>query len=384
MTKSKKRPTIEKASEPIISQPTIVEPNQDTNIKLTLCESSPPPKPAAKKPKKSKVTNTTSNTTQREQEQTPPIANIIMHLKCSINDLEEYNNDINKKLIDPLTYKPIIPPDIMTYQHTENYAEFGESKNTAPQENFAYLESKTRYIQDHTTDKQPAEDTENPDLVETTTQQPVTNMKEINSKLKKLKLSLFKNMTLVEKKSACFWCTYDFDNNECYIPRYDMDGTMYGYGCFCRPECAAAFLMKENLDDSTKFERYHLLNQVYSKVFDYKKNIKPAPNPYYLLDKYYGNLTIQEYRKLLKSDHLLLVIEKPMTRILPELHEDNEEFLSNIYCNSSVLSTTTGPKSATTFGTYKVRKQSEKSSTVTKSSIIKEHFGIKDHGSVTN
>ena len=31
---------------------------------------------------------------------------------------------------------------------------------------------------------------------------------------------------------------------------------------------------------------------------------------------------------------------------------------------------------SSTFGTYKVRRQSEKSQTVTKSSIIKEHFGI--------
>ena len=61
------------------------------------------------------------------------------------------------------------------------------------------------------------------------------------------------------------------------------------------------------------------------------KNNKPAPNPYYLLDKYYGNLSIQQYRKLLKTEHMLLVIDKPLTRILPELHDDNDEFILNIY-----------------------------------------------------
>jgi len=203
-------------------------------------------------------------------------------------------------------------------------------------------------------------------------------MKEINTKLKKLKISLFKNMAFMDKKSACFWCTYDFDNPECYIPKYEMDGTIHGYGSFCRPECAAAFLMKENIDDSTRFERYHLLNQIYSKIYDYKRNIKPAPNPYYTLEKYYGNLTIQEYRKLLKSDHLLLVIDKPMTRILPELHEDNEEFLTNIYGTNNSI-TGGGGGGATkpsTYGVYKVRRQSEKPTGVSKSSIIKEHFGI--------
>ena len=60
-----------------------------------------------------------------------------------------------------------------------------------------------------------------------------------------------------------------------------------------------------------------------------KKNIKPAPDPFYTLDKYYGNLSIQEYRKLLKHDRLLLVVDKPLTRSLPELHEDNDEFTIN-------------------------------------------------------
>jgi hypothetical protein len=209
------------------------------------------------------------------------------------------------------------------------------------------------------------------------------NIKDINTKLKKIKLQLYKN-TNPEKRSACFWCTYEYDNQSCYIPKHEIDGQLYGYGSFCRPECAAAYLMKENIDDSTKFERYHLLNQMYSRVYDYKKNIKPAPNPYYLLEKYYGNLTIQEYRKLLKSEHMLLVIEKPMTRILPELHEDSEDFM-NIYSGSSVggggvghtnkplIPTTTTSKQT---GVYKVKRQSEKQKGVSKTAIMKENFGL--------
>ena len=57
---------------------------------------------------------------------------------------------------------------------------------------------------------------------------------------------------------------------------------------------------EKNIDSSTRFERYHLLNFLYCKIYNYSKNIKPAPSPYYTLDKYYGNLSIQEYRKLLK------------------------------------------------------------------------------------
>ena len=41
------------------------------------------------------------------------------------------------------------------------------------------------------------------------------------------------------------------------------------------------------------------------------------------LDKFYGNLSIKEYRQLFNTNRLLFVIDKPITRDLPELHEDN-------------------------------------------------------------
>ncbi len=75
-----------------------------------------------------------------------------------------------------------------------------------------------------------------------------------------------------------------------------------------------------------------MLNNIYGKIYGYSKNIKPAPSPYYTLDKYYGNLSIQEYRKLLKNDKLLMIVDKPMTKILPELYEENNE-IPSVYSN---------------------------------------------------
>jgi len=191
------------------------------------------------------------------------------------------------------------------------------------------------------------------------------SLKDINFKLKELKIQLYKDSN-PDKKSACFWCTYDFDNPSCYIPKYEVDGNTAGYGSFCRPECAVAYLLKENIDDSTKFERYQLLNRIYGKVYNYKKNIRPAPNPYYLLDKFYGNLTIQEYRKLLKSEHMLLVIEKPLTRILPELHEDTDDN-NDRYNKNGTMGKSSG---------YKVKRQSEKQKGPSKNEIMRENFGF--------
>ena len=133
---------------------------------------------------------------------------------------------------------------------------------------------------------------------ETASLKEKTNNKEIWKKLKELQNELHNN-NISDKKSSCFWCTYDFDNPAIYIPKFKINKNYSVYGCFCSPQCATAYLMNENVDTSVKFERYQLLNYLYGKIYNYDKNIKPAPNPHYLLDKYYGNLSIEEYRNYL-------------------------------------------------------------------------------------
>jgi len=316
-----------------------------------------------------------------------PLANIILHLKCSIQDLNEFEHSANKIVTDPLVYNPVVPPTIMTYNSNGDIPFSNYDSQVVKDDDNAYHEfdkNKSTTLSTLSTcsicqscsgkQKEIGESTEKQALVDLDDDDDV-NIKDVNQKLKKIKLQLYKN-TNPDKKSACFWCTYDYDNPSCYIPKYEMDGQLYGYGSFCRPECAVAYLMKENLDDSTKFERYHLLNQMYSKIYDYKKNIKPAPNPYFLLDKFYGNLSIQEYRKLLKTEHMLLVIEKPMTRILPELHEDNEDFIMNIYGTKAGVKTGDGKGQSSGQGVYKVKRQSEKQKGPSKTTIMKESFGL--------
>jgi hypothetical protein len=299
---------------------------------------------------------------------TAPVSNIILHLKCSTRDLNDYNTKLGRMMTDPLEYNPEVPPEVLTYNGSQQeFTTFDENmQNTTLEQNGALSTRSNlckRCLSNNTMDNvSDVTQFDADDLNDT------TNIKDINAKLKMLKIQLYKNAIQTDKNAACFWCTYDFDNSPCYIPKYEMDNTIYGYGSFCRPECAVAYLMKENIDDSTKFERYQLLNQIYSKVYGCKKNIKPAPNPYYLLDKYYGNLTIQEYRKLLKTEHLLLVIDKPLTRILPELHEDNEDMIMNIYgINKSTDAVS---------GVYKVKRQSEKQQGPSKASIIRNKFGL--------
>jgi hypothetical protein len=156
--------------------------------------------------------------------------------------------------------------------------------------------------------------------------------KEIMKKINKLKISFHNSEPVQTKgnhKSACFWDTCDFDTQIYFIPTSIINDTFQVYGCFCSPECAIAYLLKEHIDTSTKFERLHLIQLLYGGVYQYGKGLKPAPSPHFLLDKYYGNLTIHEYRQLFKGPQMIYVVNKPLTHILPELYEDNNDFLVN-------------------------------------------------------
>lgn len=336
-------------------------------------------------------------------------SNIILHLKCSMKDIQDY--DEYDYIQDPLKYNPTIPPEIMMYNESDTqFTSYNEDSqirsiptttamgaSSSPissvwqsDHRFAYKENicskcygsltatnataAANAVEDHIIPALKSIDSTTVVTSKCTTpedDEPI-DIKDVNAKLKQLRIQLYKN-EMHEKKSACFWCTYEFDNPPCYILKYEMDGTICGYGSFCRPECGVGYLMKENIDDSTKFERYQLMNQIYGKVYGYKKNIKPAPNPYYLLDKYYGNLSIQQYRKLLKTEHMLLVIDKPLTRILPELHDDNDEFILNIYGGGDMKLSQSGQTGG---GVYKVKRQSEKKQGPTKNSIIRDKFGL--------
>jgi len=310
---------------------------------------------ASKKNRKSK---TAKVVVEETMEPIQIVSNVILHLKCTMSDLEKYDSKINRLLLDPLKYDPSVPPEVGSYDSstTLNASEYETTQQSIASSDTdkelgvlcaaCSMNNKIKLMEDE-------EDTD-------------AEKRELKQKLKELKIQLYKNTIDSDKKSACFWDTCEYDNPPCRIPLYIAADTIYGYGSFCRPECAVAHLFEENLDDSTKFERYQLINRIYGPIYNYKKNIKPAPSPYYTLDKYYGEFTIQEYRRLLKSEHLLMVVEKPFTRVLPELHEDSDELMTSVYgINKSV---------ASTGGVYKVKRQSEKSTGPSKSSVLADKF----------
>jgi hypothetical protein len=296
----------------------------------------PATKKRGRKPKGGKIIQqVVTNIPQKEEK-----PNIILHLKCSMKDLQntiQNNGSIesyNSSGKNDLTYDVICNENLNTFK----------DKTTT---NISNLDS------DYDVD------------VEDELVCKDVN-KEIWKKLKQLEHNLHIN-NVNNKRSACFWDTCEFDNPPIYIPKHFINGTYHVYGCFCSPECGAAYLMNESIDSSTKFERYHLFNHIYAKIYDYKKNIKPAPNPFYMLEKYYGNLSIQEYRSLLRNERLFLIVDKPLTRILPELHEDNDDFILN---NKIIPS-----------NTYQVKARLQRKKQ-NKSYILNEKFGITNQASL--
>jgi hypothetical protein len=293
------------------------------------------PKKRGRKPKGGKIIKQViSNDSNKEVK-----PNVILHLKCSLKDL--YNNSSIENDIQSYNFSNtnLLSYDIInqnkSFNTIEKYITLNEISNSNDNntENDIYYENDTK-------------------------QNKENDIRDIWKKLKLLEHNLHTN-NICDKKSACFWCTCDFDNPPVYIPKYNINESYHVYGCFCSPECGTAYLMEEHIDSSSKFERYHLMNHIYTKIYDYKKNIKPAPNPYYMLDKYYGNLSIQEYRSLLRNERLFLVVDKPLTRILPELHEDNDDFIIN---NKIIPS-----------NTYQIKKKLQKK---TKNNILSERFGL--------
>jgi len=286
-------------------------------MSTAIClDSTKNPKKRGRKPKGGKILLV--NQTQEPTFETTP--NTILHLKCGLEDLKQSHCLVNKNS----------QPMVESYQFMNKDIGFNLVNSKSSNE---------EYYDDE--EVSPQEDSS------------------INQKLITLSHDLHNNINS-DKRSACFWCTCEFNNHPIYIPKYNINGSYHVYGCFCSPECATGYLFKQSdIDSTSKFERYSLLNHIYCKIYDYNKNIKPAPDPHYTLDKYYGNLSIQEYRKLLKNERLLLIVDKPMTSSLPELHIDNDDFFIN---------------NKNTAGNFKLKTKYNKQ---TKSEILLNNFNMK-------
>mgnify|MGYP006220861135 CR=1 FL=1 len=335
---------VESTTQEVVTHP-------DVSSLVNIDVDKPPPKKRGRKPKGGKIIPQTDiNNIVMNKE-----PNVILHLKCSIKDIstsfqETFQYDPNVESIQSFNFDE---------NNTVNYLE-GQTTTTTNDlitdpMNIVTNVNNTREITVTNIEEQYNKQSNQYD-----TQNECVDgddIKRLWKKINSLKVKLHNN-DISDKRSACFWCTCEFDNPPIYIPKCEFKETYQVYGCFCSPQCGTAYLMDEKMDSSVKFERYQLLNHVYGRIFNYEKNIKPAANPYYTLDKFYGNLSIKEYRELSKGDQLLIVAEKPLTHVFPELYEDNSDYALNQRTNPS--------------NSYKLKR---KTVTAAKNTVL-ENFGI--------
>lgn len=340
----------------IISNPNLDAKNTDYNLDIDGDEDAETShkqvtKKRGRKPKGGKIIQQTIPVDAQINDK----PNVILHLKCSMKDLQ---NSMNSNNIESYTFnqKNNLCYDVIGSENIHSVSNYFNDKNNMSSNALkTQTNSANNCFNDYDDDD---DDNTNKDAT-----------KEIWKKLKQLEHNLHIN-NVNNKKSACFWDSCDFDNPPIYIPKHFINGTYHVYGCFCSPECGVAYLMNENIDSSTKFERYHLFNHIYSKIYDYKKNIKPSPNPHYMLEKFYGNLSIQEYRSLLRNERLFIIVDKPLTRILPELHDDNDDFI----LNSKIIPSNNN---------YQLKSRMQKKKT-NKNTILNEKFGLNQNHTINN
>ena len=157
------------------------------------------PKKRGRKPKGGKITKIEYNTIEPMKE----IKNVIMHLKCKLSDLNNNDNFINS--IEH--YDPNINT-IEPYHLENNFASI-QNNTTEVDIKLPNVENNYEIIEQNNNNNNNEKSKSNQICRE--------NVKKmINSKLKELEVNL--NINNVNNKSACFWCTYEFNSNPIYIP----------------------------------------------------------------------------------------------------------------------------------------------------------------------
>jgi hypothetical protein len=251
-----------------------------------------PSKKRGRKPKGGKVLQLVSNETLS----TNVVPNIILHLKCNMQDIKD---------------NVFSPDDIASFNSTENnYDTYHNTISNEP--------SIVKNVENENNNSDHDDDES-------------SSIKDVMKKLNTLKISFHKSDAFqaigAPRRSCCFWDTCKFDTPPVHLPKsFSHTNGYVVYGSFCSYECAIAYLMNEKIDTSVKFERCQMLHGMRGNS---NISIKPAPNPHYTLDKFYGNLSINDYRKLLKGEQIVYVVTKPLTHVLPEIYEENNDFMLN-------------------------------------------------------
>jgi hypothetical protein len=224
---------------------------------------------------------------------------LIVHLPIQSKDV--HMNDM------PIMYDPMPPTEAQPYDINadnpfyEGVEQFELDKQLSPISIPPILE----HIQD----------IKNETIHDINTQEPEVNYYNIKSQLLVQYKDSIETKTIPDTSdAACFWCCHTFTNRPVVLPIRDTGEYLQVTGNFCSPECACAHLFDMRQDSHTRWEQLALLYRVYGDACNGK--IHPAPSKN-ILKHFGGNLTIGEYRNLIRSHKVRIDIHlPPMVSIL--------------------------------------------------------------------
>jgi len=190
------------------------------------------------------------------------IPNMVVHLKCKMSDIQ---NDISQ--IVPTTYDPEVN-QIVGYSEAS----------------LGYEELEQESVSNDTISAQ--------EEISRDTNPPVNNLSRISG-----------------RSQLCFFCGCGDRPTPVSIPISPTETV----GKFCRPECAAGFLMNHTPNVSIRHDRYQRLNTMYGTP---DEQIRVAPEPYTLLNHYDGDMSPNEYHDMMgvcdviKTNRLIRIIPR--------------------------------------------------------------------------
>jgi hypothetical protein len=146
-------------------------------------------------------------------------------------------------------------------------------------------------------------------LKENTTEPPVLNNNKIiidTIKNRSYEISIKETKNLLENKTVCWWCTYDFEGEALFSPDKYINSTdkFIVSGCFCSFNCILSYKM-EKRDNNC-----HLVSFMSKKMTGEFVSIHKAP-PRYCLEKYGGAISIENYRKTFRDNSFVKILKPP-------------------------------------------------------------------------
>ena len=226
---------------------------------------------------------------------------LIVHLPIQSKDV--MMNDM------PIMYNPLPPTDAQPYDiNADNpFYEGVEQFEIQNDSNLIIIPSDSKPIQSPKNDLKQEQPT-------------ITVEQEIDYyNLKSTLLIQYKDSAEVKSvpqtsDAACFWCCHSFTNRPVVLPIRDTGEHLQVMGNFCSPECACAYLFDMRQDSHTRWEQLALLYRVYGEACNGKIHPAPVRN---VLKHFGGNLSITEYRNIIRSHKVRVDIHlPPMVSIL--------------------------------------------------------------------